>query len=97
MLVCNHGKRAISVCDSIPVFGKTYEEIKEKLHAVYKDAPSMTTIRYWYNEFKHGRTSIFDEERLDRSIEVTTKNMVNKIHIVLADRRVKIRERLLTL
>ena len=51
------------------------------------------TIRYWYNEFKRGWTSIFDEERLDHPIEVTTKNMVNKIHdIVLADRRVKIKE-----
>ena len=43
--------------------GKTCKEIKEKLHAVYKDnAPSIITIRYWYNEFKRGRTSIFDEE-----------------------------------
>lgn len=65
-----------------------------KLHAVYKDhAPSMTTIRYWFNEFKRGRTSVFDEERSGRPIEVTTEDMVNKIHdIVLADRRVKIRE-----
>lgn len=65
-----------------------------KLHAVYKDhAPSMTTIRYWFNEFKRGRTSVFDEERPGRPIEVTTEDMVNKIHdIVLADRRVKIRE-----
>src|SRR5947199_4285649 len=74
--------------------GKTCEEIKIKLHAVYKDdAPSMTTIRFWFNEFKRGRTSIFDEKRPGRPIEVTTEDMVNKIHdIVLADRRVKIRE-----
>jgi len=70
------------------------KEIKVKLHAVYKDhASSMTTIRYWFNEFKRGRTSVFDEERLGCPIEVTTKDMVNKIHdIVLADRQVKIRE-----
>ena len=74
--------------------GKTCEEIKVKLHAVYKDhAPSMTTIRYWVNEFKRGRTSVFDEERPGRPIEVSTEDMVNKIHdVVLADRRVKIRE-----
>jgi histone-lysine N-methyltransferase SETMAR len=74
--------------------GKTCEEIKVKLHAVYKDhAPSMTTIRYWFNEFKRGRTSVFDEERPGRPIEVSTEDMVNKIHdVVLADRRVKIRE-----
>jgi len=53
----------------------------------------MTIIKYWFNEFKHGRTSVFDKERPGRPIEVTTEDMVNKIHdIVLADRRVKIRE-----
>ena len=64
------------------------------LHAVYKDhAPSMTTIRYWFNVFKRGRTSVFEEERPGRPIELTTEDMVKKIHyIVLADRRVKIRE-----
>ena len=50
-------------------------------------APSMTTIRYWFNEFKPGRTSVFDEERPGRPIEVTTQDMVKKMHdIVLADR-----------
>ncbi|XP_063909864.1 histone-lysine N-methyltransferase SETMAR-like [Zophobas morio] len=74
--------------------GKTCEEIKIKLQAVYKDqAPSITTIRYWFNEFKRGRTSVLDEERPGRPIKVTTEEMVNKIHdIVLADRQVKIRE-----
>lgn len=74
--------------------GKTCHEIDEKLKSVYKDqSPSMTTIRYWFNEFKRGRTSIFDEDRPGRPIEVTTEDMVDKIHdIVLADRRVKIRE-----
>ena len=74
--------------------GKTCEEIKVKLHAVYKDhAPSITTIRYWFNVFKRGRTSVFEEERPGRPIELTTEDMVKKIHyIVLADRRVKIRE-----
>ena len=59
--------------------GKTYEEIKVKLHAVYKDnAPSMTTIRYWFNEFRRGRTSVFDVERPVRPIEVTTEDIVKK-------------------
>ena len=52
-----------------------------------------TTIRYWFNEFKRGRTFVFDEERPGRPIEVTTEDMVKKMHdIVSADRRVKIRE-----
>ncbi|XP_018057545.1 PREDICTED: LOW QUALITY PROTEIN: uncharacterized protein LOC108693227 [Atta colombica] len=55
------------------------------------NAPSMTIIRYWYNEFKRGQTSIF-EERPGHPIEVTTEDVINKIHdIVLADRR-EIRE-----
>ena len=64
------------------------------MHAVYKDhAPSMITIRYWFNEFKRDRTFVFDEERPGRPIEMTTKDMVNKINdIVLADRRVKTTE-----
>lgn len=43
--------------------GKKCEEIKTKLDAVYGDtSPSMTTVRYWFNEFKRGRTSVFDED-----------------------------------
>ena len=97
VFVCNHGERAISISDSVSSFldGKTCEEIKVNLHAVYKDhhAPLMTAIRYWFNEFKRGRSSVFDEERTGCSIEITTADMVSKIHdIVLADRWVKIRE-----
>ena len=45
--------------------GKTCEEIQAKLDVVYGDPlPSMTTVRYWFNEFKRGRTSVFDEERV---------------------------------
>ena len=60
------------------------------LNVIYKDnAPSMTTIRYWFNEFKRGRTSVFDDERPERP----TEDMVDKIQeIVLADWRVKITE-----
>lgn len=47
---------------------------------------TMTTISYWFNKFKRCRTFVFDEE--------TMGNMVNKTHdIVLADDRVKIRDR----
>ena len=41
--------------------GNMCEKIKEKLRAVYKDhAPTMAIIRYWFNEYKCGRTSIID-------------------------------------
>ena len=60
--------------------GKTCEEIKVNLHAVYKEqVPSMTTIIYWFNEFQRSRTFVFDEERPGRPIEVTTADMVKKI------------------
>ena len=53
----------------------------------------MTTIRYWFNKFKRGRTTVFDEERPGPPTEVTTADMVKKIQdIVLADRRLKNRE-----
>jgi len=42
--------------------GKTCEEIKVKLHAVYKDyAPSMTIIIYWFNEFIAETEAYFEE------------------------------------
>ncbi|XP_044753550.1 histone-lysine N-methyltransferase SETMAR-like [Coccinella septempunctata] len=83
-----------SVIRFLHLEGKAYEEIKDRLVADYEDhAPSMTTIRYWFNEFKRGRTSVFDEGRSGRPKEVTTEDMVIKIHdIVLADRRVKIKK-----
>lgn len=74
--------------------GKTVEEIKVKLDAVYRDhTPSMTTVRYWFNEFKRGRTSIFDEQRPGRPTDVATDEIVGKVHdIIFADRRTKVRE-----
>ncbi|KAG5340509.1 SETMR methyltransferase, partial [Acromyrmex heyeri] len=51
--------------------GETCEEIKTKLDAVYgNSSPSMTTIRYWFNEFKRSRSSVFDEKRPSRPADV---------------------------
>ncbi|EFN78432.1 hypothetical protein EAI_13701, partial [Harpegnathos saltator] len=51
-----------------------------------ESAPSFTTVKYWVAEFKRGRTS-------GRPNEVTTPEMVKKIHkMVLDDRRLKVRE-----
>ena len=74
--------------------GKTCEEIKAKLDAVYGDpSPSMTTVRYWFNEFKRGHTSVFDVERPRRPADVVTEEIVEKVHdMILADRRTKVRE-----
>ncbi|KAG5345034.1 SETMR methyltransferase, partial [Acromyrmex heyeri] len=74
--------------------GKTCEEIKTKLDAVYGNSSlSMTTVRYWFNEFKRGRSSVFDEERPGRPADVVTEEIVEKIHdMILADRRTKVHE-----
>jgi len=74
--------------------GKKCEEIKTKLDAVYGDtSPSMTTVRYWFNEFKRGRTSVFDEERTGRPADVVTEEIIQKVcDMILADRRTKVRE-----
>lgn len=74
--------------------GKTCEQIKVKLDAVYGGlSPSMSTVRYWFNEFKRGRTSVFDEDRPGRPADVVTEEVVQKVkNIMVTDRRTKVRE-----
>jgi len=78
----------MSVGDSIR------SEIKQRLDAVYGDSsPSMATVKNWFNEFQRGRTSVFDEPRPGAPKTDTTEDNVTQIHdLVLADRRLKIRE-----
>ncbi|KAG5346128.1 SETMR methyltransferase, partial [Acromyrmex charruanus] len=70
------------------------KEIKTKLDAVYgNSSPSMTTVRYWFNEFKHGCSSVFDKERPGRPADVVIEEIVEKVHdMILADRRTKVHE-----
>lgn len=50
-------------------------------------------LGYWVNEFKRDQASTSNESRSGRPIEITTPEMVEKIHRrVVADRRVKLRE-----
>lgn len=74
--------------------GKTIKQTEDKLKKYYGDsAPSHGMVHKWFTEFRCGRITTNDAERPGRPIEVTTEDIVNKIHdIVLADRRVKIRE-----
>ena len=83
-----------SVIRFLVLDGKSCMEIKGKMNAVYRDSsPSLITIKYWFHEFKRGRTSVSDEESSGWPIEVTTEEMIEKIHgIVLNDRRIKVRE-----
>lgn len=74
--------------------GKTITETKIKLDKYYGDSsPSIKMIHKWFTDFRCGRTSTADAERPGRPNEVTTPEIIEKIHdIVLQDRRVKVRE-----
>lgn len=74
--------------------GFTPKEIKEEMDGTLKEAaPSYSMIKRWVSEFKMGRTSTHDEPRSGRPVEVTTPEMIEKIHkIVLGDRRLKLHE-----
>ncbi|XP_043259031.1 uncharacterized protein LOC122401139 [Colletes gigas] len=53
----------------------------------------MATVKNWFNEFQRGRTSVFDDPRPGAPKTATTEDNVKKIHdLVLADRRLKVRE-----
>ena len=53
----------------------------------------MTNVRYWFNEFKHGHTCVFNEERPSRPADVVTAEIVKKVDdTILANRRTKMRE-----
>lgn len=83
-----------SVIRFLVLEGKTRSEIKDRLDAVYGDSsPSMATVKNWFNEFVRGRTSVFDEPRSGAPKTAATDENVKKIHdLVLADRRLKVRE-----
>ena len=74
--------------------GKSIKEIEEKLEKYYKEsAPSHGVVHKWFTEFCCGRISTSDAERPGRRKEVTSQEMIDKIHeIVLNDRRLKVRE-----
>ena len=66
---------------------KSRSEIKERLDAVYSDSsPSMATVKNWFIEFQHGRTSVFDEPCPGALKMAITEDNVTKSHnLVLAD------------
>ena len=74
--------------------GKSIEETRKKLARYYKEsAPSHGMVHKWFTEFRYGRISTSDAERPGHSKEVTSQELIDKIHdIVLNDRRLKLRE-----
>ena len=60
-----------------------------KVHGT--SASVFATVYNWVNEFKRGSISTKDEHHSGRLVEVTTPEMLDKIHyIVLSDRRIKV-------
>ena len=74
--------------------GLTPKEIKAELDEVHDTSTPVFAIIYnWVNEFKRGRISTKDEHCSGRPVEVTTPEMIDKIHdMVLSDRRIQVRE-----
>ena len=51
------------------------------------------SVYNWVNDFKRGCTSTKDEHRSERPVEVTTSEIIDKIHdMVLSDRRINVSE-----
>ena len=76
------------------LMGKNATQSKTWLDKCYgESAPSRQMVEKWFREFKCGRTSTEAMPSPGRPNEVTTEEMINKIHdIALNDRRVKLSE-----
>ena len=74
--------------------GISIKETEEKLAKYYEEsAPSRGMVHKWFTEFRCRRISTSDAERPGRPKEVTSQEMIDKIHdIVLNNRRLKVRE-----
>ena len=74
--------------------GKTGKEINDELADVYgSSAPSYAQVKFWVGEFKHGRTSLEDEARSGRPLDVTDEEMCKKVRdLVYSDRRIQMEE-----
>ena len=69
-------------------------QIEVEFDEVHGDtAPTLKTVYFWINEFKRGWTSMKDEARPERSVEVIAPEIIEKIHrIGMEDHRIKVRE-----
>ncbi|XP_071446103.1 uncharacterized protein [Hetaerina americana] len=74
--------------------GSTAKEIKAELDEVHGScAPSYATVYNWINKFKRGLTSTNDRHRSGRPVEVSSSEMIDKIHdMVLSDQHITVRE-----
>ena len=92
----NNGKIWISCVDKAFLSnGKSTIRAKQWLVKCYSDsAPSKTTVKRWYADFKYGRTVTNDAERSGHpNSAVVLANIKKKLYkLVLTDRILKLRE-----
>lgn len=63
--------------------------IIQELNAAYgNDVPSQATIYFWIQQFKHGRTSVEDDERCGRPCEIGDAHLDKLKKIVCEERRI---------
>ena len=63
-----------SVIKFLVLRGVSNEQILTQLVEIYgSNCPSRTTIYHWIGLFKHGRESVFDEEKSGRPCEILEK------------------------
>lgn len=76
------------------LMGKNTVQTKQWLDKCYPDsAPAQSNIKYWFREFKRGRTDTTDAQRSGRPNEVVTPENIKKIHkIIMNDRKLKLSE-----
>ena len=74
--------------------GKNTVQTKQCLDECYgESSQSSQMVEMWISEFERGRTSTNDVERSGRPKDVTTPEIIEKIHdIGLDDPKVKVRE-----
>ena len=71
-----------------------HNDIHNELLNVYGgEAPSLSTVKYWSQQFRLGRKSIHDEEHTGMPIDACTDEKVEQISRILKDdKRVKLKQ-----
>ena len=82
-----------SVIKFLVLRGVPNEQILAQLVDTYsKECPSRTTIYHWIALFKHGRQSVFDEEKPGRPCEILDATREKCASIVREERRITTRK-----
>lgn len=81
-----------SVIKFLTLKGLEPNQIIIEMQSVYgNDAPSLSTIKRWNNEFKRGRQSLLDDERSGRPPTSTNEDKIQAVEeLVNNDRRLRI-------